>query len=101
MIATHRSGSAQLFFKILALRNFAILTEKDLCWSLFFIKNVWAVFMWGDFSCTKYDIQGTGIGWHHAGEQLKKIKNHGGITSKAHNENSRTGHLLASLHCLL
>ena len=33
-----RSSGWQMFFKIDALKNFAIFTEKHLCWSLFLIK---------------------------------------------------------------
>ena len=33
-----RSSRSQMFFKIGVLKNFAILTGKRLCWSLFLIK---------------------------------------------------------------
>ena len=59
--------------------------------------NVWTVFMREDFSCQKSDTPGRAIGCDHAGGQVKKIiKNHGGITGKTKNENSRTRHLLAA-----
>ena len=35
---TLRSSRLQMFFKIGVLKNFAIFTEKHLCWSLFLIK---------------------------------------------------------------
>ena len=35
---TFRSSRSQMFFKIGVLKNFAIFTEKHLCWSLFLIK---------------------------------------------------------------
>ena len=34
-----RSSRRQMFVKIFALKNFAIITGKHLCWSLFFIKS--------------------------------------------------------------
>ena len=34
----HKSNHSQMFFKIGALKNFAIFTGKCLCWSLFLIK---------------------------------------------------------------
>ena len=37
-IFSSRSSCWQEFFKISALKNFAIFTEKHLCWSLFLIK---------------------------------------------------------------
>ena len=33
-----RNSRTQLFFKIVVLKNFAIFTEKHLCWSLFLAK---------------------------------------------------------------
>ena len=60
-------------------------------------KNVWDVFMAGDFSCQKTDIPGTAIGRDHAGEQENcQIMNRGGIKGITTNENSRTRNLLVA-----
>ena len=37
-LINHRSSGLQMFFKIDALKNLVIFTEKNLCWSLFLIK---------------------------------------------------------------
>ena len=35
-----RSSRSQIFFKVIVLKNFAIFTEKHLCWSLFLITDL-------------------------------------------------------------
>ena len=35
--------------------------------------DIWKSFMEGNFSCQKYDIQGTAIGRDHAGEQVNNV----------------------------
>ena len=37
-LINHRSSGLQMFFKIDALKNLVIFTEKNLCWSLFLVK---------------------------------------------------------------
>ena len=60
-------------------------------------QKVWKAFENADFSCQKTNIPGTAIGRDHCGEQEnKKIKNRGGITGLAMNENSRTRYFLAA-----
>ena len=38
IFAVYRGSRWQMFFKICALKNFATLTGKHLCWSIFLIK---------------------------------------------------------------
>ena len=50
-----RSSRSQMFFKIAVLKNFAVLSRKHLCWSLFLIKLA-CTFIKNDYNTVVFSV---------------------------------------------